>query len=155
MPSLKYKRTSLVFFTLGLLGDQKQRIYADGKENIETIIPIGWEKPVKKMNYRSAKRIIRLANSIGKDIDIHAEQSPREDAVEGYVRLFIVEQYEGQNKDEIEQNVKRMMFEQTKDEKWVEADTEVKSLTLEHMMAARRLGFADFLHHLVKSQNIR
>lgn len=131
-------------FTLGLLGDQKQRIYADGKENIETIIPIGWEKPVKKMNYRSAKRIIRLANSIGKDIDIHAEQSPREDAVEGYVRLFIVEQYEGQNKDEIEQNVKRMMFEQTKDEKWVEADTEVKSLTLEHMMAARRLGFADF-----------
>lgn len=131
-------------FTLGLLGDQKQRIYADGKENIESLIPIGWEKPVKRMNYRSAKRIIRLANSIGKDIDIHAEQSPREDAVEGYVRLFVVEQYNDQNKDEIEQNVKRMMFEQTKDEKWVEADTEVKSLALEHMMAARRLGFADF-----------
>ena len=54
-------------FTLGLLGDQKQRIYADGKENIEGFIPAGWEKPIKKMNYRSAKRIIQLANIIGKD----------------------------------------------------------------------------------------
>ena len=76
-------------FTLGLLGDQKQRIYADGKENIEGFIPAGWEKPIKKMNYRSAKRIIQLANIIGKDIDLHAEQSPREDANNGFVRLFV------------------------------------------------------------------
>ena len=130
-------------FTLGLLGDQKQRIYTDGKENIEKLIPIGWEKPVKKMNYRSAKRIIRLANSIGKDIDAHAEQSPRDEAIEGYVRLFIVEQCDSLNKDEVEQNVKRIMFEQTKDEKWINGDSEVKTLALEHMMAARRLGFAD------------
>ena len=67
-------------FTLGLLGDQKQRIYTDGKDNMLSIIPENWEKPVKKMNYRCAKRIIRLANTIGKDIDIHAEQSPLEDA---------------------------------------------------------------------------
>ena len=55
-------------FTLGLLGDQKQRIYADGKENIESIIPAEWEKPIKRMNYRCAKRIIQLANTIGKAI---------------------------------------------------------------------------------------
>lgn len=131
-------------FTLGLIGDQKQRIYADGKENIERIIPDGWEKPIKKMNYRSAKRIIQLANNIGKDIDLYAEQSPREEASDGFVRLFVVQQHDGQNKDEIEQSVKRIMREQTEDEKWTSSNTDVKTLTLEHMMAARRLGFADF-----------
>lgn len=137
-------------FTLGLLGDQKQRIYADGKENIEDSIPVGWEKPVKRMNYRCAKRIIQLANNIGKDIDIHAEQRPREDANDGLIRLFVVQQREGLNKDEIEQNVMRIMSEQTQDAKWTAIGTEVKVLTLEHMMAARRLGFSRFFAPLYK-----
>ena len=47
-------------------------------------------------------------------------------------------------KDEVEKNIRHIMFEQTNDEKWVGEDTDVKSLTLEHMMAVRRLGFADF-----------
>lgn len=137
-------------FTLGLLGDQKQRIYADGKENIEDSIPIGWEKPVKRMNYRCAKRIIQLANNIGKDIDLHAEQRPREDANDGLIRLFVIQQREGLNKDEIEQNVMRIMSEQTQDAKWTTKGTEVKVLTLEHMMAARRLGFSHFFAPLYK-----
>lgn len=137
-------------FTLGLLGDQKQRIYADGKENIEDSIPIGWEKPVKRMNYRCAKRIIQLANNIGNDIDIHAEQRPREDANDGLIRLFVIQQREGLNKDEIEQNVMRIMSEQTQDAKWTTIGTEVKVLTLEHMMAARRLGFSRFFAPLYK-----
>ena len=137
-------------FTLGLLGDQKLRIYADGKENIEDSIPIGWEKPVKRMNYRCAKRIIQLANNIGKDIDIHAEQRPREDANDGLIRLFVIQQREGLNKDEIEQNVMRIMSEQTQDAKWTTIGTEVKVLTLEHMMAARRLGFSRFFAPLYK-----
>ena len=137
-------------FTLGLLGDQKQRIYADGKENIEDSIPIGWEKPVKRMNYRCAKRIIQLANNIGKDIDIHAEQRPREDANDGLIRLFVIQQREGLNKDEIEQNVMRIMSEQTQDAKLTTIGTEVKVLTLEHMMAARRLGFSRFFAPLYK-----
>ncbi len=137
-------------FTLGLLGDQKQRIYADGKENIEDSIPTEWEKPVKRMNYRCAKRIIQLANDIGKDIDINAEQRPREDANDGCVRLFIIQQRDGLNKDEIEQNVMRIMSEQTRDEKWAAIDADVKVLTLEHMMAARRLGFSSFFAPLYK-----
>lgn len=137
-------------FTLGLLGDQKQRIYADGKENIEDSIPTEWEKPVKRMNYRCAKRIIQLANDIGKDIDINAEQRPREDANDGFVRLFIIQQRDGLNKDGIEQNVMRIMSEQTRDEKWAAIDADVKVLTLEHMMAARRLGFSSFFAPLYK-----
>lgn len=137
-------------FTLGLLGDQKQRIYTDGKKDMVSIIPIEWENPVKKMNYRSAKRIVKLANAIGKDIDFHAEQVSREDAIEGFARLFIVQQGNGINKDEVEQTVMKKMCELTKDAKWVEANTNVKILTLEHMMAARRLGFEQFLGPLSK-----
>ena len=137
-------------FTLGLLGDQKQRIYTDGKKDMVSIIPIEWEKPVKKMNYRSAKRIVKLANAIGRDIDFHAEQVSREDAIEGFARLFIVQQGNGINKDEVEQTVMKKMCELTKDAKWVEANTNVKILTLEHMMAARRLGFEQFFGPLSK-----
>lgn len=137
-------------FTLGLLGDQKQRIYTDGKKDMVSIIPIEWEKPVKKMSYRSAKRIVKLANAIGKDIDFHAEQVSREDAIEGFARLFIVQQGNGINKDEVEQTVMKKMCELTKDAKWVEANTNVKILTLEHMMAARRLGFEQFFGPLSK-----
>ena len=131
-------------FTLGLFGDQKQRIYADGKDNMANVIPSDWEQPVKKMNYRCAKRIIKLANTIGKDLDIHAEQTPREDASDGLIRLFVVQQQEGINKDEVEQTVMKIMSDHTADEKWFGKDADVKILTLEHMMAARRLGFDQF-----------
>ena len=137
-------------FTLGLLGDQKQRIYADGKDNMVNVIPSDWEQPEKKMNYRCAKRIIKLANTIGKDLDIHAEQTPREDADAGLIRLFIVQQHEGINKDEVEQTVMKIMSDHTADEKWFGKDADVKILTLEHMMAARRMGFDQFFGPLSK-----
>lgn len=137
-------------FTLGLFGDQKQRIYTDGKENIVSIIPPEWEQPVKKMNYRCAKRIIKLANTIGKEIDIHAEQAPREDATEGFTRLFVVQQRDGINKDEVENIAMKTMYNLTNDAKWVGIDADVKILTLEHMMAARRLGFEQFFGPLSK-----
>jgi ATP-dependent DNA helicase, uvrD/REP family len=137
-------------FTLGLLGDQKQRIYNDGKENMASIIPPEWEQPVKKMNYRCAKRIIKLANTIGKDIDIHAEQVSREDAIEGFARLFVVQQRDGINKNEVEQTVMKSMCDLTKDAKWFEPNADVKILILEHMMAARRLGFEQFFEPLNK-----
>lgn len=131
-------------FTLGLLGDIKQRIYTDGKENMVSIIPAEWEKPVKVMNYRCAKRIIRLANKIGGDLDEHAEQNPREGAEEGLVRLFVVQLHEGIDKDEVEQGVMKQMSSLTHDGKWFGRDADIKILTLEHMMAARRLGFDKF-----------
>lgn len=135
-------------FTLGLLGDQKQRIYNDGKENMTSLIPPEWEQPVKKMNYRCAKRIIKLANTIGKDIDIHAEQVSREDAIEGFVRLFVVQQRDGINKNEVEQTVMKSMCDLTKDPKWFGPNADIKILILEHMMAARRLGFEQFFEPL-------
>ncbi len=137
-------------FTLGLLGDQKQRIYTDGKENMVNIIPSEWEQPVKRMNYRCAKRIVKLANTIGKDLDIYAEQNPKEDAADGLVRLFIVQQQNEIDKDDIEQTIMDIMCNQTHDAKWSGTDADVKTLTIEHMMAARRLGFAQFFGPLSK-----
>ena len=99
------------------------------------------------MNYRSAKRIIRLANSIGKDLDLYAEQRALDDAEEGLVRLFVVAQREGLNKNEIELKIKQIMGSLTQDSKWCDNNA-VKALTLEHMMAASRLGFSDFLQPL-------
>ena len=147
---LKIQENFSEAFTLGLLGDQKQRIYTDGKENMVNIIPPEWEQPVKKMNYRCAKRIIKLANTIGQDLDIHAEQTPREDAGDGLIRLFVVQQHEGINKDEVEQTVMKIMSDHTADEKWFGKDADVKILTLEHMMAARRMGFDQFFGPLSK-----
>ena len=135
-------------FTLGLLGDQKQRIYTDGKENMVSIIPQEWEQPVKQMNYRCAKRIVALANTIAKDIDIHGEQVAREDAIEGFARLFVVQQRDEINRGEIERTVMKAMYDLTKDAKWFEVNAEVKILTLEHKMAARRLGFDEFFEPL-------
>ena len=45
-----------------------------------------------------------------------------------------------------------IMGDKTKDDKWVGLDADIKILTLEHMMAARRLGFDAFfaLFHKVK-----
>ena len=42
------------------------------------------------------------------------------------------------------------MGEHTKDIKWVSLNTDVKTLTLEHMMAARRLGFDSFFTPFTK-----
>ena len=133
-------------FTLGLLGDQKQRIYTDGKENMASIIPQGWEQPVKQMNYRCAKRIVALANTIAEDI--RGKQTSRADAIEGFARLFVVRQRNEVNKDEIERTVMKAMYDLTNDAKWFGANVDVKILTLEHKMAARRLGFEEFFEPL-------
>lgn len=127
-------------FTLGFIGDIKQRIYMDGKVGIKNIIPTEWEQPVKLMNYRSAKRIVEVANNISVRID-GTSQNPRENAPEGYAQLFLVGYMEGMCKTVIEEKVREMMKEVTHDEQWTD---DVKILTLEHRMAAVRLGFQDF-----------
>ena len=127
-------------FTLGFIGDIKQRIYADGKVGIKDMIPDEWEQPTKIMNYRCAKRIVELANKISAQIDASLQQ-PRKNAPEGYVRLFLIENKDGLNKQSIEAKVCEIMEKVTSDNQW---RSDVKVLTLEHRMAAVRLGFKDF-----------
>ena len=127
-------------FTLGLIGDVKQRIYMDGKADIKNLIPADWEKPEKVMNYRCSKRIIQLANKISSVLD-GSEQQARDDAPEGYVHLFLVNSHNVLDKNAKELDVRAKMSAITGDEQW---NSDVKVLTLEHSMAAVRLDFKDF-----------
>lgn len=132
-------------FTLGLFGDTMQRIYADGKENLGMDLPDSWVKPAKKMNHRSKSRIIDLINKIRKDID-GQEQFPRLENVGGIVRFFAVSR--SQDKFETEEQIRQIMKKETNDEKWVGILSDVMTLTLEHHMAARRMGFSTFFNSL-------
>ncbi len=128
------------YFSLGLIGDIKQRIYMDGKADIKSLIPIDWEKPEKVMNYRCSKRVIQLANKISSVLD-GSHQEARDNAPEGFAHLFLVNAQEVLDKNMKEQDVRAKMSSITGDNKW---KSDVKVLTLEHRMAAVRLGFEGF-----------
>ena len=130
-------------FSVGLLGDIMQRIYLDGKDDLHKSIPTTWETPTKIMNHRSRKRIVDLCNSIRKPVD-GIEQKSREDKPGGFVRIFVSSR---NNPYETEQSILFQMSQITGDAKW-EQIKNVKALTLEHKMAASRLGFKNFYESL-------
>ncbi|HEX8459831.1 MAG TPA: hypothetical protein VF623_00310, partial [Segetibacter sp.] len=142
------------YFSLGLFGDTMQRIYSDGKVDLESQLPDDWIKPAKKLNHRSNKRIITLINNIRNNVD-GQKQIPRFEKEEGYVRLFIIKR-SLTDKKLLEQRVAKKMSELTIDKFW---DTDlhtadVKTLILEHHMAARRMGFLDFFEPLYKEDRL-
>jgi DNA helicase-2/ATP-dependent DNA helicase PcrA len=127
-------------FLLGLLGDMMQRIYNDGKEGLGQGLPPDWATPVKRLNYRCPKRVISLINKVRSSTDLQ-QQQPIAAAVDGVVRLFILPS-DLANKPAAEQKIAAYMSRATGDEKWNEPKA-IKTLTLEHRMAASRLGFLD------------
>lgn len=127
-------------FLLGLLGDMMQRIYNDGKEGLGQGLPPDWATPVKQLNYRCPKRVIALINKVRSSTD-QQHQQPITAAVDGVVRLFILPSNLA-NKPAAEQKIAAYMSRTTGDEKWNEPKA-IKTLTLEHRMAASRLGFLD------------
>lgn len=125
-------------FQLGLLGDMMQRIYFDGKDGLGEGLPNRWAKPVKRMNHRCPKRIVELLNKIRDPVD-QQQQQPRSDAPEGIVRLFILPASTVDKPGE-ERAIAASMKALTGDDGWSNQAT-IKTLTLEHRMAARRMGF--------------
>lgn len=127
-------------FTLGLLGDMMQRIYSDGKEGLGEGLPEDWATPGKKLNYRCPKRVITLINKVRSTTD-KQHQEPRVAAVEGVVRLFILPS-DLEDKPATERVIAAHMATITGDNNWNEPK-KIKTLTLEHRMAAARMGFLD------------
>jgi DNA helicase-2/ATP-dependent DNA helicase PcrA len=144
----KYKSEIII----GMFGDTMQKIYTDGKEDLAICIPDDWKKPTKKMNHRSSYRIVELANSIRNDVD-GQEQNYRSDVDSGVVRLFIVNSNLSE-KNSIEIEVVRRMYDFTGDEKWL-IPSENKCLILEHQMAASRLGFIDLYSNLYEIDSFK
>jgi DNA helicase-2/ATP-dependent DNA helicase PcrA len=140
-------------FSLFLFGDTMQRIYADGKVGLEQAVPGDWEKPTITINHRCPKRIVELLNKIRADAD-GQRQDPREDAQEGVVRLFLVEDVDGIDKVAVEAEAARRMAEVASDGKWTDQQA-VKVLALEHHMAASRGGFDRFFEPLYGISNFR
>jgi len=140
-------------FSLGLFGDIMQRIYTDGKDGLGQNLPSDWITPAKKMNHRSNKRIISLINNIREDVD-GQKQSPRNEKQDGFVRLFICNR--GQDKQSIENLIQKKMSDLTLDVLWQNDsnNAEVKTLILEHHMAARRMGFLEFFEPLYKEDKL-
>ena len=130
-------------FSMGLLGDIMQRVYLEGKEDWQTSIPDSWETPSKIMNHRSRKRIVDLCNLIRKPVDA-IEQRSRLNKEGGFVRIFVASR---DNPYDTEQNVQFQMAEITCDVRW-KLSEEVKKLTVEHKMAAERLGFKQLFEAL-------
>jgi DNA helicase-2/ATP-dependent DNA helicase PcrA len=139
-------------FCLGLIGDTMQRIYPDGKERIESEIPEGWGKPEKKLNHRCPQRIVRLINKIRGGADNHKQES-RDDRPEGWARFFVFP-INVSNKPALEQRVRDYMAGLTGDKDWADA-RKCKILTLEHHMAARRMGFLRMFEALASVDEYR
>ena len=107
-------------FSLCLFGDTMQRIYADGKVGLEQAVPADWEKPAIAVNHRCPKRIVTLLNQI-RSVSDGARQEPRQDAQEGVVRLFLINDFEGIDKPKVEAKAARIMAEVTSDDEWMSA----------------------------------
>jgi DNA helicase-2/ATP-dependent DNA helicase PcrA len=127
-------------FSLGIIGDMMQRIYMAGKLDLGSDLPEEWATPKKLMNHRSGSRIVKLINKIREPVDDQA-QRPRADRGEGFVRLFVLPT-DIPDKPDQENAVGQRMAELTGDDGWKEPEKGVKTLILEHHMAAKRLGFS-------------
>lgn len=141
-------------FSLGIFGDTMQRIYTDGKTDLGSNLPDDWSKPTKLINYRCPKRIITLINKIRTNVDQHI-QSPAESNPEGFVRFFAIDTNKLISKLEIEKSIMLQMHALTGDTGWDPSISNIKILTLEHHMAARRGGFLVFFESLYKIEKYR
>lgn len=135
---LDFEETFQGRFALGLFGDTMQRIYSHGKVDLANAVPERWERPAKAMNHRSRERIIRLANAIRSDAD-GWEQRARADRSGGSAFIYILPTATP-DKPSVEARIRGDIAIRTKDELWNDPSA-VKTLTLEHHMAATRLGF--------------
>jgi DNA helicase-2/ATP-dependent DNA helicase PcrA len=139
-------------FTLGLFGDTMQRIYSDGKIDLGKHLPADWEKPAKLMNHRCPRGVVRLINKIRSSVDAQ-EQQFRTDAREGHIRLFISASG-ARNKFQIEEQARKKMAEVTRDAAWNQPE-QVKTLILEHHMAAKRMNFFEMFEPLYQIDDFK
>ncbi|WP_395764780.1 UvrD-helicase domain-containing protein [Stutzerimonas balearica] len=132
-------------FALGLFGDTMQRIFLDGHPELERLVPRDWARPAKRLNHRSPQRVITLGNVLREPVD-GQYQVAREDSEVGIVRLF-VSPNDVLDKPALERRARDRMADLCDDLQWRE-EAAVKTLTLEHHMAASRRGFLEMFQAL-------
>ncbi|OOF60120.1 UvrD-helicase domain-containing protein [Rodentibacter myodis] len=139
-------------FCLGLFGDLTQQIYSSGYPELVKNLPEDWKKPSKEYNYRCPTRIVDLINKIGHINNTFIPQTAKQ-TEEGLLRLFILKEC-SEKKLEKEQFIRERMSSISSDSDWINIE-KVKTLVLEHSMAAKRGGFEDFFLPLSKNNIIK
>ena len=138
-------------FGIGLFGDTMQRIFLDGHPELERLVPDSWARPVKRLNHRSPQRVVALGNVLRAPID-GQYQLARDDSDAGIVRLFVASSTTP-DKPSLEQRVRDRMADLCGDPEWRD-EAEVKTLTLEHHMAASRRGFLEMFQALDRDSRL-
>lgn len=100
---------------------------------------------MKKLNFRCPKRVISLLSKIREATDGQS-QEPIEDAIDGVVRMYVLPT-NITNKAAREKDIAAAMAKIAADDEWAQPEA-IKSLILEHKMAARRLGFIELFEPL-------
>jgi len=141
-------------FCLGLFGDSMQQIYSSGYSELINNLPEDWKKPCKINNYRCPSRIVNLINKINKTYNSnnYIEQIAQKNQT-GIVRVFILNK-NIEDKLSQEQIIREKMSVTCQDLEWKDIKN-VKTLVLEHAMAANRSGFGNFFLPLSQDSIIR
>ena len=136
-------------FVIGLFGDNMQRIFTNNKKDLNKFIPENWKRPEKIENWRCPKRVVTLINKVRFDADKFQQESKVN--YDGFARCLIVDTNKP-NLDKllVEDEICKTMREITNDDKW-NIRSEIKTLILEHHMAATRSGFHKFYKPLYDS----
>ncbi|SFI86718.1 MULTISPECIES: UvrD-helicase domain-containing protein [unclassified Pseudomonas] len=142
---------------LGFLGDHRQRIYADGHQDLPGLIPEAWARPALQMNHRSQKRIVELINHIWEtEMDgrtqpvVGVKQHSRIEKNAGTVRIFIGNTAQSADaKIAGEARCAQAMTEISGHREWGSPSKGFQILALEHRLAARRGGFLEVFNALL------
>lgn len=136
-------------FVIGLFGDNMQRIFTNNKKDLDTFAPENWRRPQKVENWRCPKRVVKLINKIRFDADKFQQESKV--SFDGVVRCLIIDSNNPSlDKLLVEDEICKIMGGVTNDDKW-NSRSEIKTLILEHHMAATRSGFHIFYKPLYDS----
>ncbi|MCU4464874.1 AAA family ATPase [Acinetobacter pittii] len=136
-------------FVIGLFGDNMQRIFTNNKKDLGEFVPKDWKRPEKVENWRCPKRVVTLINKIRFEADKFQQESKVN--YEGFARCLIIDtNNQNLNKLLVESEICKTMKEITNDDKW-NIRSEIKTLILEHHMAATRSGFHNFYKPLYDS----
>jgi len=140
-------------FVIGLFGDNMQRIFQNNSKKIDFGLPESWARPKKFDNWRCPQRVVKLINKIRFDDD-QFEQEAKKD-LHGFVRCLIVDTTSSSvDKLVVEEQICTIMEGVTNDQLW-NVPSEVKTLILEHHMAATRSNFHTFYKPLYDDKGIR
>lgn len=140
-------------FVIGLFGDNMQRIFQNNSKKIDHNLPETWARPKKLDNWRCPQRVVKLINKIRFDDDQFEQEAKKE--LYGFVRCVIVDTTSlSIDKSVIEERVCSYMEDCTSDKNW-KISSEVKTLILEHHMAATRSNFYRFYKPLYDNKSIK